>query len=505
MAQHYQSKHAVPEGARRAAPENAGHYAHESVRRPSGDTAPHTAPEGSSHGAPDGPTPGGPRKSRVPFIILTLLLVFCIAGAGVYALVHFVIFAPPATSSTEPGPTSPPDPSLSPLPTEPPTQAPTEPDYAGAADALLASMSTRDKICQLFIVTPEALTGIDGVNMAGDTTKKALEDYPVGGVIYNSANLEDIDQTQEMLTKTQEFAKIPLFLSVDEEGGSVARVAEKLGTTSFDPMYSYKDKGETVAHDNAEVIASNLRALGFNLDFAPVADTWSNPENTVIGTRAYSDDFDEAAKLVAAAVKGFTDGGILCTVKHFPGHGGTVEDSHDSTAIVTSTAAELKAIELLPFKRGIDAGADMVMVGHLTVTDIDSELPATLSSKVVPSLLRQYLGYDGVVITDSMQMGAITENYDRDAVVKGVFDADIDIILDPDDLEAYITAIENALENGTITQAQIDAKVKRILTLKYAKGVIPMSSAAPADAPTQAASAPAETAAVTEPTDIPAE
>ena len=147
----------------------------------------------------------------------------------------------------------------------------------------------------------------------------------------------------------------------------------------------------------------------------------------------------------------------------------------------------------------------MVMVGHLTVTDIDSELPATLSSKVVPSLLRQYLGYDGVVITDSMQMGAITENYDRDAVVKGVFDADIDIILDPDDLEAYITAIENALENGTITQAQIDAKVKRILTLKYTKGVIPMSSAAPADAPTQAASAPAEAAAVTEPTDIPAE
>ena len=505
MAQHYQSKHAVPEGARRAAPESSGHYAHDSVRRQASDVAPHTAPESSSHGAPDGPPPGGPRKSRVPFILLTMLLVFCIAGAGVYALVHFVIFAPPSTSSTEPTPTTPPDPSLSPTPTEAPTQAPTEPDYAGAADALLASMSTRDKICQLFIVTPETLTGVDGVNMAGDATKKALEDYPVGGIIYNSVNLEDIDQTQELLAKTQEFAKVPLFLSVDEEGGDVARVAEKLGTTSFDPMYSYKDKGETVAHDNAEVIASNLRALGFNLDFAPVADTWSNPENTVIATRAYSDDFDEAAMLVAAAVKGFEDGGVMCTLKHFPGHGGTVEDSHSGTAIVTSTAAELKAIELLPFKRGIDAGADMVMVGHLTVTDMDPDLPATLSPIVVPQLLRQYLGYDGVVITDGMQMGAITDNYDHDTIIKGIFDADIDIILDPNDLDAYITAIENALENGTITQAQIDAKVKRILTLKYTKGVIPMSSAAPAQAPSQAASAPAETAAVTEPTDIPAE
>lgn len=500
MAQHYQSKHAAPEGARRAAPEGTKHYAHDSYSRPAADSAPHTAPEGSPDSAPYDP----PRRSRVPFIILTLVLVLCIVGAGAYALVHFVIFAPPAASPTDELPTSPMQPTLSPAPTEAPTQAPTEPDYAAAADALMSTMSTRDKICQLFIVTPETLTGIDGVNMAGETTEKALEEYPVGGIIYNTDNLEDVEQTKEMLQKTQEYAKTPLFLSVDEEGGSVARVAEKLGTTSFDPMYSYKDKGETVAHDNAKTIASDLSALGFNLDFAPVADTWSNPENTVIATRAYSDDFDDAAKLVYAAVEGFKEGGVLCTLKHFPGHGGTLEDSHESIAKVTATGPELKAIELLPFKRGIDAGADMVMVGHLMVSDIDPELPATLSPDIVPQLLRQYLGYDGVVITDSMQMSAITDNYDRDAAVKGVFDADIDIILDPDSLDGYITAIESALENGTITQAQLDAKVRRILTLKYSRGIIPMPGAAENEAPSENTSAPAETAALNDPTEIPA-
>lgn len=450
MASHYQSKHAAP-----------------SETSPQSSRAPKQPDQPSRHNQP---------KGRLPLVILALVLCFCIIGAGAYALVHYVIFAPSNTSSTETLPPAPTEPTLAPTPTAAPTQAPTEPGYTSMADELLRSMSTREKICQLFIVTPETLTGVDGVNIAGETTRQALADYPVGGIIYNTANLESVEQTSEMIEKSQEFVKIPLFISVDEEGGQVARVAERLGTTSFDPMYSYKDQGVQVAYDNALTIASEISAIGFNLDFAPVADVWSNPSNTVIATRAYSDSFEQAAQLIGRAVKGFADGGVLCTLKHFPGHGGTTEDSHAGLAYVRESLEELKAGALLPFKSGIDAGADMVMIGHLVVAALDDELPATLSGKVVPQLLREYLGYDGVVITDGMQMNAITDNYDHDTIVKGIFDADVDIILQPDSLDSYITAIENALDNGTITQAQLDSKVRRILTLKYSKGIIPTAS-----------------------------
>lgn len=425
-------------------------------------------------------------KGRVPRTILIMVLCFCIIGAGVYALVHYVIFAPkdepapekaPAATLDEPQiigtlPAPPAQPTLEPAPG---SDAPSATDYTAAADRLLGSMSTYEKICQLMIVTPETLTGVDGVNMAGETTRQALADYPVGGVIYNSANLESPEQTTELISKSQEFAKTPMFIAVDEEGGDVARVADKLGTRSFDPMYYYRDGGEQVAFDNAEAIASDLHALGFNLDFAPVADVLTNWDNTVIGTRAYSDDYEQAAALVGSAVKGFAKGGVLCTLKHFPGHGGTDEDSHDGLAYVYASVDDLKAGELLPFKSGVTAGADMVMVGHLVVVSLDEELPATLSPTVVPELLRRYLGYDGVVITDGMQMSAITDYYDYDAIVKGIFDADIDMILQPDSLDGYITAMQDALESGAITQEQLDQKVRRILILKLRKGIIPMS------------------------------
>lgn len=454
---------------------------------------------------------GGKKGKKIALLIVALLLGFAIIGAGVYALVHFV-FMPDGNGSTvateTEKPTLPEEPSLAVVPTQAPTQAPTEapkPDYETLADTYMKGMTDYEKLCQLFIVTPEVLTApLDesgdnsAVTMAGAMTEKSLEEYPVGGIIYFSDNMTDIDQTEELIANSQKYAKTPLFIAVDEEGGDVARVADKLNTKAFKPMFTYKDQGEEVAHDNAEVIGSNLRAIGFNMDNAPVADVLTNAENTVIGDRAYSDDFAEAAKLVSAAVKGFKDSGVISVLKHFPGHGGTLDDSHDGLAYVDTSVEDLKKGELLPFKAGIDAGADMVMVGHLIVSELDPELPATLSSKVVPELLRKELGYSGIVITDSMTMGAI--DYDYDTIVKGLFDADVDIILQPDDIRAYISAIQNALDNGDITQQQIDAKVKKIIAKKYEQGImkasaepVPGDTAAttvPSEAPTQAASAP---------------
>ena len=425
-------------------------------------------------------------KRNTALIVLLSVIGICILGAAVYALVHFVI-VPQMAAPTEAPTLAPAAPTLAPIPTEAPTEAPTEPDYAAMADAKLAAMTDREKLCQLFIVSPETLTGVDGVTMAGDTTKQAIADYPVGGIMYNTDNLETVDQTKEMIAKSQSYASIPMFIAVDEEGGDVARVAAKLGTTKFDPMYTYKAQGAEVARSNAKTIGADVKALGFNLDFAPVADVWTNSENTVIGSRAYSDDCTEAAELVASAVQGFGDSGVLSTLKHFPGHGNTAEDSHESLATVSSDVEALKANELLPFKSGIEAGAEFVMVGHLVVSAIDADYPATLSSKVVPTLLREYLGYDGLVISDSMKMAAITANYDRAAIIKGLFAADIDMILDPDDLEGYLVALQNALADGSITQEQIDAKVKRILTLKYSKGLISDASETPTEAATEAA------------------
>jgi len=481
MAEKYQSKHAAPShGTRHAAkdPERAA----QAVR-----TAEAKQPQ----------EPSQKKGGRIYLTILLLILGFCILGAAVYALVHFVILAPPADSPTE-LPTLPTTPTLAEIPTEAPTEEPTEPPYLTMAEEKLSSMTRREKLCQLFIVTPEVLTGVDGVTIAGDTTKESIEEYPVGGIIYSGDNLETVKQTEEMIAKSQEYAKTPMFISVDEEGGEVARVAKKLGTAEFDPMYTYRDKGADTAQDNAVVIANQLSTIGFNLNLAPVADVWTNPDNTVIGERAYSDDYAQAAELVAGAVKGYRSTDVLCTLKHFPGHGGTAEDSHEELALVTATVDKLKEGELLPFKSGIEAGADMVMVGHLVVTDLDDSLPATLSPKVVPKLLREYLGYDGVVISDSMQMAAITANYDYDKIVKGIFDADIDVILDPDDLDAYLDALENALDDGKITDEQVNAKVRRILALKYERGIIPMTSDKPTEAPTADASAPTETAALTD-------
>lgn len=347
-----------------------------------------------------------------------------------------------------------------------------EADNLDQYDRIISQMSLHEKICQMFIVTPESLTGFDVVTASGDATRSSLEQYPVGGLIYFSANLESMDQAKEMLSGAKGIQKdldlIPLFYAIDEEGGDVARCADALGTTSFDPMYLYKEKGTDTAYSNAKTIAGDISSIGFNLDFAPVADTWSNPANTVIGQRAYSDDFAETAELVAAAVKGFSDGGVYCSVKHFPGHGDTAEDSHYGTAVSAKTLEELEQNEYLAFKKGIEAGADMVMMGHITMTSVD-QLPASVSKTMITDELRGKLGYDGVVITDSLAMGAVTEMYESGELAVKIVDAGADMLLMPQDMKAAVDALEKAVEDGTITEERINESIRRILILKSKK------------------------------------
>lgn len=273
--------------------------------------------------------------------------------------------------------------------------------------AMVDSMDIYEKCAQMVIVDPEHFTGEHPLISADDTLKTQLASMPVGGILFSEQNLIDKDQVATMLATAQTYSTIPLLLTCDEEGGRVNRLMNSVGTTAIGPMLDYADQGTDVAYSNAYIIASDMAALGFNADMAPVADVWSNPQNTVIGDRAYSTDFSQAATLVEAAVYGFHDGGVATAIKHFPGHGDSISDSHDGAVTVTKSLDAMRTQEFLPFKAGISAGTDMVMIGHLTATDIDS-VPATFSYKIVTEILRGELGFDGVVLTDGLQMGAMS-------------------------------------------------------------------------------------------------
>lgn len=374
---------------------------------------------------------------------------------------------PQAAQSTEPSP----EPTLEPS-TEPDPEPTPTPDPVGE---LLAEMTLHEKVCQLFVVQPSDLTGAPVVTAAGEATQRALERWPVAGLLYDASNLLSMSQTKTMLANVQTYAKIPLILTCDEEGGRVNRLMHTIGTTYIGPMLDYKEQGAETAVENARTIALDLKSCGFNMDLAPVADVWSNPANTVIGDRAYSDGFEQAAELVAAAVDGFHSGGVACTLKHFPGHGDTSADSHYGSVYVYKALDELRGAEFLPFQAGIEAGADAVMMGHLIIADVDDQ-PALLSYKIVTELLREELGFDGVVITDSLKMQAMTDHYGSGDIAVGAIQAGVDLLLCPQDLGEAVAALTNAVEDGTISQERLDESVLRVLRLKLRQGIISANS-----------------------------
>ena len=353
--------------------------------------------------------------------------------------------------------------------------APSDPFPASAAptlQSLLFQMTLHEKVCQMLVVTPESITGVEAVTAAGDTTKKALQAMPVGGILYSKPNLRSKEQVKTMLQNTQSYSAIPLMFTCDEEGGRVNRLMSTLNTTMIGLMLDYKDQGVEIAYKNACTIASDMSALGFNADMAPVADVWSNPENTVIGDRAYSDDFQQAAVLVASAVEGFHAGGVATALKHFPGHGDTSEDTHYGAVFITKTLEEIREKELLPFQAGIQADSDMVMIGHLILSDIDDQ-PAPFSHKIVTELLRQELGFDGVIITDGLQMKAMTDFYSDGEIACSAVKAGVDMLLCPANPEEAAAALEVAVINGDLTESRIEESVLRILKMKKERGMIP--------------------------------
>ena len=297
---------------------------------------------------------------------------------------------------------------------QPQTEVQTDPVEEQAAQ-LVSQMTLEDKIAQMFVITPNALTGYaSGVTAAGDTTKEAYQSRPVGGIVYMADNLPDPEQTPTMLSNMQEIARertgLPVFLCVDEEGGSVARIAgnDAFGVTDVGNMSDIGASGDVRnAYNAGSTIGSYLAALGFNVDFAPVADVLTNPDNQVIGQRSFGSDAQTVAGMVTSELQGLSAAGVYGTVKHFPGHGGTSGDSHDGAVSTDKTLEELMAEELVPFQSAIDGGVNFVMVGHISAPNVTGDnAPATLSKVLITDVLRGQMGYNGIVITDAMNMEA---------------------------------------------------------------------------------------------------
>jgi len=356
--------------------------------------------------------------------------------------------------------------------TEPAAQTDTN---AQKAQTLLESMTLDEKICQLFYTTPESLTGYDTVTMAGDATKQALEAMPVGGLIYFSKNLVDRSQAATMLANTKTYGKIPVFLGVDEEGGTVSRIGSNaaMGGTKVDSMGSYGAKGDPSAvYSAGTTIAGELSGLGFNMDFAPVADV-AESSSSVIGSRSFGTDPKLCASLVSVMVKSLTDGGIVSCLKHFPGYGSATGDDHKGSASVTKTLEELEAVDFLPFQAGISDGVPFVLVSHLSVPSVTGDdTPSDLSSKIVTELLRDKLGFKGIIITDSQQMESITDLYSSGDAAVAALQAGADMVLMPEDLATAVSGVKNAVSSGKLAESRIDESVLRILTVKYQFGIL---------------------------------
>lgn len=362
------------------------------------------------------------------------------------------------TPTASPVLTPTPAPSATPTPVPTPTPTPT-PD---PVEETLSAMTTEEKVGQLLIAGFYE-------TQAGAEARSYLQDCHVGGLILYGRNVESARQLTDLTNGLKALAGdgIPLFLATDQEGGLVERMPPEI--QRLPNAYDVSDPAAF-----GSTLGAECAAFGLNTDFAPSLDIWSNPNNTVIGKRAFSSDTETVTQRGLACLTAMEESGTIPVIKHFPGHGDTDTDSHVGLPVVDKTREALLEMELLPFQAAIDAGAPAVMVGHILMTQIDPDRPATLSSEVVTGLLREELGFDGVAFTDDLTMGAITQNYGLGEAAVLAVEAGCDVLLvchETGSVEEVCAALLDAVNSGRITTDRLDQSVRRILTLKQNYGL----------------------------------
>ena len=350
-----------------------------------------------------------------------------------------------------------------------------------SVQAYIDKMSVEELIGQLFIIDLRKPGAGDPYQTMNDDIRREFASVHPGGVILFGGNLRSPKQTRELITQLQQLSAIGLFITTDEEGGPISRLnysplmspgtmpsAEKIGAT----------KDTSNAYTAGKIIGRQLKSLGINMNNAPDADVLTNPKNPVIGPRSYGNDPRLVGRMASAFLEGLSEEGVIGVMKHFPGHGDTMSDSHSGAVYVHRSEEQLSEIELVPFEIGINNDAKAIMTGHITNPEIDG-LPATFSNKLLNEVLRKSMSYNGVIISDSMAMGAIARYWTSAEAAVRALNAGIDMLLIPDDLAQAYQGVLLAVKNGTLELHVVREKVRRILLLKAEYGILDKSDVYP--------------------------
>lgn len=371
-----------------------------------------------------------------------------------------------------------PSPTIARAPTPEPVNTPTIAPQEARVEEILASMTTEQKVGQLFLVHFNE-------TFFSPALEEMIAEYHVGGIIVFPHNLTTMTDLAALISSAQDTAvknepAIPLFVAADQEGWPVLRLPQ--GATVFPSNMAL---GATASVEDARlmvtVMATEMKAVGMNMNLAPVMDVNSNPLNPVIGTRSLGSSPDLVSRLGAAMIEAYQSQGILATAKHFPGHGDTSVDSHLDLPVIDHDLARLETVELAPFEAAISVGVDCIMTAHISVPALDAVAgrPATLSPDVLQGLLREQMGFQGLIATDSLSMNALMNRYDLPTATALAFQAGADLLLfgytpwhpPSEQLLAYDRVLR-LVEEGTIPQSRLDESVRRILLLKAKRGIL---------------------------------
>lgn len=332
-------------------------------------------------------------------------------------------------------------------------------------DKLLKKMSLDEKIGQMLVIY---YSSANYDNLLNNT----IVNIGPGGFILFKENIKNYDQLTNFISSMQKNSEIPMLISIDQEGGIVQRLGSINENISIIPAMANLGamQDETLAYEVGKVIGNELNVFGINMNYAPVIDIDSNPNNTVIGNRAFGDNAELVSKMGIATANGLKDSNVIPIYKHFPGHGDTAEDSHYTLPVLNKTKEELYQLELKPFIDAINNGAEVIMIGHIAVPQLTGDnTPASLSKIVINDLLKDELGFKGVVITDALNMGAL--EYDNDEIIIKAINAGVDMLLMPGPSKTTLSIIKSAIANKKITEQQINNSVRKILLLKYNNGL----------------------------------
>ncbi|WP_204076236.1 beta-N-acetylhexosaminidase [Planotetraspora phitsanulokensis] len=398
--------------------------------------------------------------------LAALLVTGCSAGLGATAPSSPAAAPSGSPAAPSPSPSLPPSPAVSPAPSP------------GDLEATVAAMTDEDKVGQLLVAVvygqrADSARKENQARYGVGTPVEVVRKYRPGGVIlFNWAdNVSSAKQVAALTTGLREASETPLMIGVDQENGLVSRLSPLI--TELPGAMEIGSTGDPAnARDAARVTGEELKALGISVDFAPVADVNINPRNPVIGPRAYGSDPRKVAAMVGAAVDGFHDAGVATVAKHFPGHGDTSVDSHTGLPVIKHSPAQWEKLDAPPFREAIERGVDAIMTAHVVMPELDpSGDPATLSHKILTGLLRDKLGFDGVVTTDALDMAGVRKKYgDAEVAVRSIL-AGADVLLMPPDFPTAYKALLKAVQTGRITEQRLDESVLRILRLKKSRGM----------------------------------